>query len=130
MDPDSLPKWDRGVARVRPTSAAPVRIGFTFDTLAHSRHRGDTTERGRMSYRVADFAPGRFYGLELTDSVLFKQAHWLFELKAVPEGTHVMCTIRFTLRWPYVFLAPILWARRAALSADLVHLKRVLEAAE
>jgi len=131
-DISNLPKWDRGVSAVRQASPGPLGIGSEFDTLAYPRHPGDKPEWGRMSYRVADWdKAARFGTIELTSTTgnarYFKSAAWLTRVEPVPEGSRVCCAVDFTLRARYAFLAPILYAKKRAILADMEALRRVLE---
>jgi len=43
--------------------------------------------------------------------------------------TRITCAVEFTLRLRYLFLAPVLYLMRRAISDDLERLRRALEAA-
>jgi hypothetical protein len=90
-----------------------------------------------MSYRIkeADPAPsssgsGRCV-VELTSRTgnarFFKSAEWRFDVRAVPQGSDLTCTAIFTLRWQYLFLAPILYIGRKQIMIDLECLKQAIE---
>lgn len=131
-DVSNLPKWDRGVSAVRVTSPGLAGIGSGFDTLAYPRHPGDSPEWGRMSYRISAWdKAARSVVVELTSTTgnarYFKSAAWLTRVEPVPEGSRVCCAVDFTLRARYAFLAPILYAKKGAILADMEALRRVLE---
>jgi hypothetical protein len=121
MDIQNLPRWDRGVARVRATSG-DVGVGFTFDTFA----AGD---RGRMSYEVTRLRAPYQYEV-VTRSGFFRLASWQFTLQATAGGTAVTCVSDFSVRTRHLWLAPVLAVLGPkAIRADLAALKRVTEAA-
>ena len=128
-DVRNIPLWDRGVATVRASSDAARDVGFAFETLGH---RGSTLGGdGRMAYEVSAVGPeGSTVRLTSTtgNARYFKDAAWHFRLDPVPEGTRVSCAVEFTLRRRYLFLAPIFYLLRRAISDDLERLRRVLEA--
>lgn len=119
MDIQNLPKWDRGVARVRVTSG-DGGVGSTFDTFG-------PRDRGRMSYEVTKImAP--YEHEAVTRSGYFKLARWHFTLEALADGTGVTCVSEFSLRGWYLWVAPVLaliGGRRVR--TDLAELKRVVE---
>jgi hypothetical protein len=80
-DISNLPKWDRSVARVVPTSPGPIGLGYTFDTIAPSRGSGAQKEGLRMSYRITEIAPKQRYSVLLVVSTMFKDALWTFVLE-------------------------------------------------
>ena len=121
MDIQNLPRWDRGVARVRATSS-DVGVGLTFDTFA----AGD---RGRMSYEVSKLRAPYEYEV-VTRSGFFRLASWRFTLEATADGTAVTCVSDFSVRTRHLWLAPVLAVLGPkAIRADLAKLKRVTEAA-
>ena len=71
-DLTTLPKWDRSVAAVIPTSQTPGRVGATFETIAPSGMK--------MNYRVIEFDSDRSVKILLTNSRMFKRAVWQFRL--------------------------------------------------
>jgi hypothetical protein len=58
---------------------------------------------------------------------LFQDAAWLTRVDPLPEGSRVFCSVDFTLRPTYVFLAPSLYATKRAILTDLEYLKRAVE---
>ena len=130
-DVRNIPLWDRGVAGVRAPSDAIPGVGFAFETLGHQASSADA-EAGRMAYEVSAVGPeGSTVRLTSTtgNARYFKDAAWHFRLDAVPEGTRITCDAEFTLRLRYLFLAPVLYVMRRAISDDLERLRRALEAA-
>ena len=137
-DPANVAKWDRGVADVEPSSkplSQSLGVGYEFDTVAHDRL--NLPDKGRMSYRIkeADPAPSSSGAghctVELTSRTgnarFFRTAEWRFDVRAVPEGSHLTCTAVFTLRWPWLFLGPILYLGRKQIMIDLECLKQAIE---
>jgi hypothetical protein len=124
----NIPKWDRGVAQVRATSAAVPGVGFEFETVGY----GERQDRGRMAYRVTETGPDHCV-VALTSSGgnarFFRTAQWVFSIQPDVDGTWLTCAAEFTLRLRYIVLAPILWAKRSAIQADLESLKCAIEAA-
>jgi len=120
-DASNVPKWDRGVAAVNATSPT------TFETLAYSSR----SNQGRMSYRIAEPAPGAHSTVQLTSSTgnarFFENAQWNFNVDPAPQGSRVICSVDFALRPQYFFLAPILFFMRSAIHRDLKSLKRAIE---
>jgi hypothetical protein len=85
-----------------------------------------------MAYEVSAVGPeGSSVRLTSTtgNARYFKDAVWHFRLDPVPEGTRITCAAEFTLRLRYLFLAPVLYLMRRAISDDLERLRRALEAA-
>jgi len=105
-------------------------VGFAFETLGHPGAAG--AEDGRMAYEVSAVGPeGSTLRLTSTsgNARYFRDAAWHCRLDPVPEGTRLTCVAGFTLRWRYLFLAPILYLMRRAIRADLERIRRALEAA-
>jgi len=130
-EPANVAKWDRGVSEVSlKNSTAPLGPGFEFDTLAHPSQRG-LKDRGRMSYRIKDVDPTGHCTVQLTsrdgNARFFKMAEWRFHVEEAPEGSWVRCVAVFTLRWQYLFMAPLLYSARKAILIDLELLKRSIE---
>jgi|HubBroStandDraft_5_1064220.scaffolds.fasta_scaffold37731_5 hypothetical protein len=135
-DPANVPKWDRGVSEVVAKDgsgnggSASQDAGVEFDTLADPSTRG-LKDRGRMSYRVEDVDPAGYCTVRLTSTEgnarFFKDAEWRFHVEAAPEGAWVHCAAVFTLRWQYLFMAPVLYAARKAILIDLKLLKGAIE---
>ena len=117
-DLTTLPKWDRSVAAVIPTSQTPGRVGATFETIAPSGMK--------MNYRVIEFDSDRRVKILLTNSRMFKRAVWQFRFDSEKDGTQISCHIYFTLRFQYLFLYPVLYFNRKALTRDLNFLKTAL----
>src|SRR5215831_2767964 len=129
-DVRNIPSWDRGVAAVRTAPDAQPGVGFAFETLGHPGAAG--AEDGRMAYEVSAVGPeGSTLRLTSTsgNARYFRDAAWHCRLDPVPEGTRLTCVAEFTLRWRYLFLAPILYLMRRAIRADLERIRRALEAA-
>jgi uncharacterized protein YndB with AHSA1/START domain len=124
----NISKWDRGVARTQMTQDNPeYGVGTEFDTYA----RKDGDDWGRMSYRVASVGTDSCT-VQLTSSdgnaKFFKEAWWTFKTRPHRQGTLLTCIADFTLRLPYIFLAPILYMKKdATIGGDLESLKRAIE---
>ena len=130
-DVRNIPLWDRGVAGVRAPSDATPGVGYAFETLGHQGSAAGS-ENGRMAYEVSAVGPeGSTVRLTSTtgNARYFKDAVWHFRLDPVPEGTRITCAAEFALRLRYLFLAPVLYLMRRAISDDLERLRRALEAA-
>jgi len=129
-DPANVSRWDRGVAAVEQAAAQPLSVGSEFDTVAHRRL--NLPDQGRMTYRIqqSDPAAGRCI-VELASRTgnarFFRTAEWRFEVRAVPQGSDLTCTAVFTLRWPYLFLGPMLYLGRKQIMIDLECLKQAIE---
>jgi carbon monoxide dehydrogenase subunit G len=130
-DVSNVPRWDRGVAKVRQTSSSQPGIGFEFDTLAHPSRRNAGKDSGKMSYCITEADPARGCTVQLTSSGgnarFFKNAEWRFQVEPAAEGALVICAAHFTLRLPYLVMTPIFYGMRKAIRSDLENLKRVLE---
>lgn len=141
-DPANVSKWDRGVAAVEQTPAQPpsqsLGVGYEFDTVAHDRL--NLPDKGRMTYRIqkseiddSDPTAGHCI-VELTSRTgnarFFRTAEWRFDVRAIPEGSELTCTAVFTLRWPYLFLGPMLYLGRKQIMIDLECLKLAVESQE
>jgi hypothetical protein len=131
----NIPRWDRGVAAVERTAPGPMGVGSEFATLAGAAGPGGGPARGRMSYRIAEVDPdGQRCTVQLTstdgNARYFKEASWTFRTAGVPGGTLLSCSADFALRARYLILAPVLYLMKGAIHADLVRLKRVIEAQE
>jgi Polyketide cyclase / dehydrase and lipid transport len=126
----NISKWDRGVAGARQVSAESVGVGYEFETLTKDGLDDPASDQGRMSYRISEIAPN-YTVVALTNSDgnarFFKRAEWRFQLAPSGEGTQVICAVDFALRWQYMFLGPLLYAKRNAIRMDLESLKRALE---
>ena len=118
FEPSNLPKWDRSVASVVPTSSV-AGVGSSFDTIAPSGMK--------MSYRVTELEYGRSTKIALSNSKMFKKALWHFQFDPESKGTKITCHVYFKLRAGYFLLAPILYLNRNALFRDLTFLKDALE---
>jgi carbon monoxide dehydrogenase subunit G len=129
-DYSNVPRWDRGVGSVSHTPETAPGIGFEFSTFGVDK-QGTDTKRGKMSYRVnnADQVEGATVQLTSSDgnARYFKQAEWRFKVDPAPEGAWITCAVHFTLRFRYIFLAPVFSMMRGAIHRDLESLKRVLE---
>src|SRR5262249_6900207 len=125
--------WDRGVARVRQTSEGAPGLGLAFETLGYGESGIDEVKAGRMSYRITKADPVEGCTVELTNrdgnARFFKNAAWIFRVESAPEGARLICAADFTLRLRYLFLGPILYAKRSAIQFDLESLKKVMEEA-
>jgi hypothetical protein len=130
-DVSNVPKWDRGVAKVRQISSTQPGIGFEFDTLAHPSRGNAGQDPGKMSYRITDADPARGCTVQLTSSEgnarFFKTAEWRFQVMPAAEGSLVVCAAQFTLRLPYILLTPIFYGMKKAIRSDLENLKRAIE---
>lgn len=128
---ENVPKWDRGVEGVRRTSQGPPGVGLEFDTLGYGKSGTDEVKAGRMSYRITKADPVEGCTVQLTNrdgnAGFFKNASWHFRIEPAPEGTRLICIAEFTLRLRYLFLGPILYAKRNAIQFDLESLKKVVE---
>jgi hypothetical protein len=124
----NIEKWDRGVARTQTTTPTESQdpVGLEFDTFAGK----DGTDWGRMSYRIAEIGPNSCK-VELTNSDgnarFFRNASWTFKTQPDHRGTVLSCFADFTLRLRYIFLAPLLHAKKGAIGVDLESLKRTIE---
>lgn len=124
----NISKWDRGVARTQMTQDnSGYGVGTEFDTYA----RKDDDNWGRMSYRVASVGNDSCT-VQLTSSdgnaKFFREAWWTFKTRPHQQGTLLTCIADFTLRLPYIFLAPILYMKKdATIGGDLESLKRAIE---
>lgn len=125
----NVEKWDRGVGSSRAISGSPG-VGFEFETLGRSEAPFKSPEKARMTYRIVQAEPDRCT-VALTSSVgnarFFKTAKWQFRLSPAPEGSLLTCCADFTLRWRYIFLAPIFYLNKRAILMDLKALKQTLE---
>ena len=129
----NIPKWDRGVTRIQRTTSEPMGVGSEFDTVADPAARDDAQAQGRMSYRIAEVDPDQHRcTVQLTsrdgNARFFKTAAWTFRAVAAPDGTLLTCSVDFILRLRYLIFAPVLYAMKGAIHADLRQLKRVIEA--
>ena len=129
----NIPKWDRGVAGIQRTTSEPMGVGSEFDTVADPAARDDAQAQGRMSYRIASVDPDQHRcTVQLTsrdgNARFFKTAAWTFRAVAAPDGTLLTCSVDFILRLRYLIFAPVLYAMKGAIHADLRQLKRVIEA--
>ena len=127
----NIAAWDRGVSRTETSSGTPPGVGFEFDTFAHPRGNSRNGECGKMSYRITDIDPVRGCAIQLTstdgNARYFKSAEWRFRVDPEQDGCRVFCAAVFTLRWPYLFLAPVFLAMKRAIRTDLKQLKAKLE---
>ncbi|MBN9614798.1 MAG: SRPBCC family protein [Acidobacteriales bacterium] len=130
-DYSNVPQWDRGVESVRHNPATAPGVGFEFSTFGIADKKGAGPERGKMSYRVSKADPVEGATVELTNSDgnarYFKRAEWRFKVDPAPEGAWITCAAHFTLRFRYIFLAPVFSMMKGAIQRDLESLKRVLE---
>lgn len=125
-DPYFLPKWDRSVAEIVPTSGDDhhAAVGFTFDTVAPKK--AWQKEGLRMSYRIIENIPGYQTKIRLERSPMFKDAVWTMRFEAAPQGTLITCLVDLKLRAHYFFMVPLLWLNKGALLTDLSILKGVI----
>ena len=121
-DVSTVAAWDRGVSRTESSSSAPG-IGFEFTTYAYPRGNSRDGSWGKMSYRITDTDPVRGCTIQLTSNTgnarFFKSAEWRFRVAAEKDGSRVFCTAAFTLRWQYLFLAPVFLGMKKAIRTDL-----------
>lgn len=129
-DYSNVPQWDRGVGSVSHNPETAPGIGFEFSTFGVDK-QGTDTKRGKMSYRVNNADPVEGATVQLTSSDgnarYFKQAEWRFKVDPAAEGAWITCAVHFTLRFRYIFLAPVFSMMRGAIHRDMESLKRVLE---
>ena len=126
-DYSNLAKWDRSVAQVVPTSAAPFGVGSTFDTIAPAR-KSSGKEGLRMSYRVTEYMPNHHVNILLTYSPMFTFAEWVIATESLSEGVRITCQLDFALRPRRSFLLPVLLLTyRGAFRRDLTYLKQAIE---
>jgi hypothetical protein len=118
-EPSSLAKWDRSVAQMIPASPSGTAVGSTFDTIAPSGMK--------MNYEIIEFDSERSVKIQLNNSKMFKKAVWHFQFDPIGTGTVITCHVYFTLRLLYIFLYPVLYFNKQALSRDLVFFKTALE---
>ena len=130
-DPANVPAWDRGVGSVVNNPDTPPGVGLEFSTLGKENRRGITPEDAKMSYRITQADPVEGCRIQLTstdgNARFFKNAEWIFKVRPDAGGCVVLCTARFSLRLPYLFLAPVLFLKRNAILTDLTFLKKALE---
>jgi hypothetical protein len=120
VDPANLPKWDRSVATVIPTSPDIAGVGSTFDTIAPSGMR--------MSYRIIDIMPEQRASIRLVSSTMFKEALWTFIFEPVADEVRIICQVDLSPRLRYSFLIPVLlFTYKHAFRRDLTCLKQALE---
>jgi len=132
-DVSNIPKWDRGVAAVRPGSSGVTGVGSEFDTVADMNATADAGKNGLMGYRITEVDPERHQCVvELTsrdgNARFFRRAAWTFRAVGAEGGTQLTCAADFTLRPQWLVMAPVLYLMRRAITNDLVKLKAVLEA--
>ena len=118
-EPSSLAKWDRSVAQMIPASTSGTAVGSTFDTIAPSGMK--------MNYEIIEFDSERSVKIQLNNSKMFKKAVWHFQFDPMGTGTAITCHVYFTLRLPYIFLYPVLYFNKQALSRDIGFFKTALE---
>jgi hypothetical protein len=127
----NVAQWDRGVAATETTSATAPGMGFEFDTLALRNGKPAVNGWGKMSYRITEIDPVNGCTVQLTsksgNARYFKSAAWRFRVEDESGGSKVFCAAEFTLRWRYLFLAPVFYRMKIAIRSDLERLKRVLE---
>ena len=106
-------------------------IGLEFSTFGIVDKQGANTKRGKMSYRASKADPVEGATVQLTSSDgnarYFRQAEWRFKVDPAPEGALITCAAHFTLRFRYIFLAPVFSMMRGPIHRDLESLKRALE---
>ena len=128
-DPANVSQWDRGVAAVEETSAVPHGVGFEFDTLAPTNL--NLPAQGRMSYRIKDTDPTGRCVVELTSKTgnarYFRSCEWRFDTQAILSGTLLTCSAAVSIRWKYLWLAPLLYLKKSAILMDLEFLKTAIE---
>ncbi len=125
-DIDNVRYWDRGVGSVRALNDIQG-VGFEFETLG----RGPNPERARMVYRVVEATPNGSSTALISrtgNARFFRSAVWRFRVDPVDDGSQIVCTAEFKLRWPYVLLAPLFRSMTSAVHRDLLQLKERLEA--
>lgn len=127
----NVPRWDRGVGRVRHNPATSPGVGFEFETFGKSDRSDSGSQRGRMAYRITETDPVTGCTVQLISSDgnarYFKQAKWRFKVDSAPQGAWITCVVNFKLRLQYLFLAPVFFMMRSAIHRDLEGLKRALE---
>jgi Polyketide cyclase / dehydrase and lipid transport len=123
-DPHNLAQWDRSVARVEPTSTAPVGVGYTFDTIGPER----AGRAERSSYRISEFTPKRGARADLVNSDKFQRAYWWTRLEPTAGGTRIVIDVEFAPKLQYFFLTPVLFLSRNNLLTDMKYLHDEVEA--
>lgn len=118
-DPMTQADWDRSVAQVLVTSAGPVRVGTTFDTIGPGRSGG--RRQGIItSYQVTEFEPERHTKAVVTNSRTLKRAAWSFTFESIAGGaTHVVCDVEIVPKLRYAWLSLLLRANRWQLVRDM-----------
>lgn len=131
-DVSNVAAWDRGVQRTESDFNSRPGVGFQFDTFAHPRGNSPDGSWGKMSYRITNIDPVSGCTIQLTSTKgnarFFKSAEWRFRVQAESDGSRVFCAAVFSLKWRYLFLAPIFFSMNRAIRADLEQLKAKLEA--
>jgi hypothetical protein len=124
-DPYFLPKWDRSVETIIPTSTnAAHAVGFTFDTIAPLK-KGQKKPL-RMSYRIIEDIPGCQTKIQLEKSNMFRRAVWTMRVETVEAGCRVTCEVDLAVRPGYFFMVPLLLLNKKALMTDLEYLRKAI----
>lgn len=124
-DPYFLPKWDRSVEQIIPTSQSPnSAVDFTFDTLAPLK-KGQKKAL-RMSYRIIEHIPGYQTKIMLENSNMFTYAVWTMRVEPAINGTIITCLVDLEVKPKYFLLVPILYFSSKALLVDLQFLKQAI----
>ena len=83
-----------------------------------------------MSYRIVESGPN-YCKLQLTsrggNARFFRDAYWTFRTEPHSAGTLVRCAVDFSIRFLYIFLAPLIYGKRSAIFTDLQYLKQAVE---
>jgi uncharacterized protein YndB with AHSA1/START domain len=119
-DPGNAPKWDPGVLDVRVTSAGPVRVGTTLQSV----HKG-----GTMDITVIEYEPKVRFTLKFTRGPL--EGSWVrYAMEPVEGNTKLTRTLNLRSSGSRVprqsLAAPAETPSQEA--AELTNIKRLLEA--
>jgi carbon monoxide dehydrogenase subunit G len=125
---ENVAMWDRGVGRTETTyEPSESSVGLEFDTFMNA----SGSDKGKMSYRITDVGKASCT-VELTSTTgnarFFKRASWTFKTEPDRDGTLLVCAADFAVRLRFLFLAPLLYLKRSAISIDLNCLKLAIEA--
>jgi len=80
----------------------------------------------KMNYEVIEFDSERSVKIKLNNSRMFKTAIWHFQFDPVGERTEITRNVFIRIRFPYIFLYPVLYFNRSALLRDLKFFKVAL----
>ena len=84
-----------------------------------------------MSYRIKETNPTGRCVVELTSKTgnarYFRSCEWRFDTQPILSGTLLTCSAAVSIRWKYLWLAPLLYMKRKAILMDLEFLKTAIE---